>query len=165
VSTQEASNSNRRSNALSTIFAIVAVAFGIAAVVLFIRGSGGTAPIPTPAPGANEVINVIEALKAEGLRVEQPPRLFISRGKLPVPGQGVTVDGTPGFIFLFPDADAARAAVDGVDPDTLVPERLAGTPAPEGERRLTQNSNIVMLLVDGSDETWQKVQAAVASLP
>jgi hypothetical protein len=165
VATEETQRRRQRDNLLSNAFAIAAVLFGVAAVVLYLRGSGGTAPIPTPAPGGNEIINVIEALKAEGLRVEQPPRLFIPRGALDVPGQGVEVDGTPGFIFRFPDAESARAAAAGVDPASLVPERIAGTPAPAGERRLTQNSNVIVLLVGGSDETWQRVQEAVASLP
>jgi hypothetical protein len=30
---------------------------------------------------------------------------------------------------------------------------------------MTQGSNVIVLLVGGSAETWQKVEAAVASLP
>ena len=30
---------------------------------------------------------------------------------------------------------------------------------------MTQGSNVIVLLVGGSPETWQKVEAAVASLP
>jgi hypothetical protein len=82
-----------------------------------------------------------------------------------VPGQGVEVDGMPAFIFLYPDAETARADAASVAVDEVVPERLAGTPTPDGERRMTQGSNVVVLLVGDSPETWQKVEAAVASLP
>ena len=86
-------------------------------------------------------------------------------GALNAPGQGVLIDGSPGFIFLYPDEASATADAAGADPDAIVPARLAGTPAPEGARRLTQGSNVIVLLVGGSEETWQKVEAAVASLP
>ena len=155
----------RRGNLLSNLLALAAVAFGILAIVLYIRNPGGTAPVPTPAPGGAEQVNVIEALQAQGLRVEQPRGLFIPMGELQAPGQGALIDGSPGFIFLYPDAASAAADAEGADPDAVVPERLGGTPAPEGERRLTRGSNVIVVLVGGSDETWQKVEAAVASLP
>ena len=155
----------RRGNLASNLFALAALVFGILAVALFIRDSrGGVPPVPTAVPGGNQIANVTDALEAQGLEVESPPRLFIPRGALQAPGQGVEIDGTPGFIFLYPDMEAARADADGTDPDSVVPERLAGTPAPAGERRLTQGSNVVVLLVGGSEETWQKVETAVASL-
>ena len=155
----------RKSNLLSNLFAAAAVAFALLAILLYLRPGSGIAPIPTAAPGGNQIINVTEAFKAQGLDVQQPRGLFIPAGALDVPGQGVEIDGHPGFVFLFPTTAAARAAVEGVDPDRIVPARLMGTPAPPGERRIAQGSNVVVLLIDGDDATWQKVQAAVASLP
>ena len=155
-------------NLLSNVFAVLAVALGLVALVLFAReytGSGGIAPIPTAAPGGNQIVNVTRALEAQGLTVQQPPGLFIPRGKLDVPGQGAEVDGAPIFIFLFPDAAAAKDAAAVADPDAIVPATLAGTPAPPGERHLAQGSNVVVLLVDGSPDVWQKVQTAIAGLP
>jgi hypothetical protein len=156
----------RRSNLLSNLFALAAVAFGIVAIVLYIRNpGGGTAPVPTPAPGGAQQINVIDVLRAQGLAIEQPPKLFIPIGELQAPGQGLLIDGSPAFIFLYPDSASAAADGAAADPASIVPDRLAGTPAPEGERRLTQGSNVIVVLVGGSDETWRKVEAAVASLP
>ena len=156
----------RRSNLLSNLFGLAAIIFGIIAVVLYIRNpGGGVAPVPTPAPGGAELVNVADALRAQGLNVEQPKGLFIAMGSLDAPGQGVLIEGSPGFIFLYPDAASAAADANGADPAGIVPERLAGTPAPAGERRLTQDSNVIVLLVGGSEETWQKVETAVASLP
>ncbi len=155
----------KRSNALSNVFAVAAVAFAILAAVLYFRQGSGVAPVPTAAPGGNQIVNVTGALKAQGLDVQQPPGLFVPVGALQAPGQGVEIDGHPGFIFLYPDAETARADVEGVDPDSIVPELLRGTPTPEGERRAVMGSNVVVLLIGGDEETWQKVQAAVASLP
>ncbi len=156
----------RRNNLVSNLFAVAAVAFGILALVLYLRNpGGGTAPVPVAAPGGNELVNVTNALRAQDLDIQQPPRLFIPRGALDAPGQGIEIEGSPGFIFLYPDAEAARADAEGADPNAVVPERLAGTPTPAGERRMTQGSNVIVLLVGGSEETWQKVESAVASLP
>jgi hypothetical protein len=155
----------RKSNLVSNIFAVAAVAFAVLAAILYFRDyGGGVAPIPTAAPGGNQIVNVTEALKAQGFGIEQPRGLFIPRGVLDAPGQGVEINGVPAFVFLYPDAEAARADAAAADPNAVVPERLAGTPAPTGERRLTRGSNVVVLVVGGDEEMWQKVESAVASL-
>jgi hypothetical protein len=155
----------RGSNLLSNLFAVAAVAFAILAAILYLRGSRIAAPVaPTAAQGGNQIVNVTEALEAQELTVELPPGLFIPRGALAVPGQGIEINGLPAFIFLYPNAQAATADAAGADPNQVVPDRLAGTPAPPGERRLARGSNVIVLLVGGDEETWQKVEAAVASL-
>jgi len=167
VTEDRVTKSRARGNLLSTTFAVAAVLFAVLAIVLYVRDSnrGGVAPVPTAAPGSNQIVNVTDALRAQGLSVEQPPRLFVPAGALSVPGQGVLIDGSPAFIFLFPDASAAQSAAQSTDPDHIIPARLAGTPAPSGERRLTQGSNAIVVLIDGSEETWKKTQDAVSHLP
>jgi hypothetical protein len=156
----------RRSNTASNLFALAAVVFGALALILYFRNpGGGIAPVPVARPGGNQLVNVTDALRNQGLDVEQPRGLFIPRGALDVPGQGVEIDGMPAFIFLYPDAETARADAAGVDAVDVLPQRPAGTPAPDGEARMTQGSNVIVLFVGGSSETWQKVEAAVASLP
>jgi hypothetical protein len=156
----------RRSNTASNLFALAAVVFGVLALILYFRNpGGGIAPVPVATPGGNQLVNVTDALRSQGLDVEQPRGLFIPRGALDVPGQGVEIDGMPAFIFLYPDAETARADAAGVDAVDVIPKRPAGTPTPDGEARMTQGSNVIVLLVGGSSETWQKVEAAVASLP
>ncbi len=153
-----------RRNTLSNVFALVAVVFAILAVVLYLRPGRGVAPMPVAGPGGNQIVNVTNALKAQGLEVEQPPGHFIPAGEVSVPGQGVEINGAAGYIFLFPNAETAKKEVDGVSPSRLVPTELRGTPQPEGERRAVLGSNVVVVLVGGDDETWNKVQAAVATL-
>jgi hypothetical protein len=156
----------RRSNTVSNLFALAAVVFGVLALILYFRNpGGGIAPVPVATPGGNELVNVTDALRSQGLDVEQPPGLFIPRGALDVPGQGVEIDGIPAYIFLYPDAEAARVDARGVDAADVVPTLPAGTPTPDSEAHMTQGSNVIVLLVGGSSETWQKVEAAVASLP
>ena len=155
----------RRTNTASNLLALAAVVFGVLALVLYLRNpGGGIAPVPTAAPGGNQIVNVTEALRAQDLDVQQPPGLFVPRGALDVPGQGVEIDGAPAFIFLYPDEATAQADAAGVNASDVVPERLAGSPTPDGERRMTQGSNVIVLVVGGSEEMWQKVETAVASL-
>src|SRR5215203_7441015 len=127
-----ASAGRRRNNTPSNLFALAAVVFGLLALVLYFRNpGGGIAPVPVATPGGNELVNVTDALRSQGLDVQQPPRLFIPRGELAVPGQGVDIEGMPGFIFLYQDAETAHADATGVNPDDVVPDRLAGTPTPD----------------------------------
>ena len=99
----------RRSNTVSNLFALAAVVYGLLALILYFRNpGGGIAPVPVATPGGNELVNVTDALRNQGLDVKQPRGLFIPRGALDVPGQGVEVEGMPAYIFLYPDAEAAR---------------------------------------------------------
>jgi hypothetical protein len=154
----------RSRNTLSNILAVVAVLFAILAVVLFLRGGRGVAPVPTAVPGGNQLINVVRALEAQGLEVSQPQGMFVPAGESGVPGQGLEIAGNPAFVFLFPDQDQAQGAVLTLDPAGVVPDSLRGTPMPQGERRITQGSNVVLIMVGGNDATWQKVETAIAGL-
>jgi hypothetical protein len=166
TSSKEAAG-KRKGNLASNLFALAAVVFAVIAVVLYLRDSqgGGIAPVPTAVAGGNQIVNVTGALKAQGLDVQQPPGRFIPVGAFDVPGQGIEINGLPAFVFLFPDAAAAKQAAETADPAGIVPNQLGGTPVPPGERRLVQHSNVVVLLAGGDEETWQKIVAAVDGLP
>lgn len=151
---------------LSNLFAALAVVFAVIAIVLFARDRRfGVAPVPTAAPGGSQIVNVVGALERSGLSVAQPPGSFIPKGALAVPGQGVEIDGNPGFIFLYESAAAAVADAATVAPDAVVPERVGKDPAPPGQRRMVQGSNVILLMIGGSDQTWQKVESAITMLP
>lgn len=151
-------------NTLSNILAVVAVLFAILAVVLYLRPGRGVAPVPTAAPGENQLINVVRALEGQGLEVTQPQGMFVPAGDSGVPGQGLEISGIPSFVFLYPEQSQAQGAVLTLDPAAVVPDALRGTPMPGGERRITQGSNVVLIMVGGDDGTWQKVETAIADL-
>lgn len=162
--THAAPDRRKPNNTLSNILAVVAVMFAILAVILYLRPGGGIAPVPTPEPGGNQLINVVRVLEAEGLQVTQPQGMFVPAGESGVPGQGLEIAGNPAFVFLFPDISQAQGAVLTLDPAAVVPNEIRGTPMPEGERRITQGSNVVLIMAGGDDTTWQKVETAVAGL-
>ena len=162
--TDAAPERRKSRNTLSNIFAAVAVIFAILAVVLYLRPGQGIAPVPTAVPGGNQLINVVRALESQGLQVSQPQGMFVPAGEGGVPGQGLEVAGYPAFVFLYPDESQAQGAVLTLDPAAVVPNEVRGTPMPEGERRITQGSNVVLIMAGGDEATWQKVEAAVAGL-
>ena len=162
--TDAAPERRKPGNTLSNVFAVVAVIFAILAVVLYLRPGRGIAPVPTAVPGGNQLINVVRALEAEGLQVTQPQGLFVPAGDGGVPGQGLEIAGAPAFVFLFPDDTQAQGAVLTLDPAAVIPDQIRGTPMPEGERRITQGSNVVLVMAGGDDTTWQKVETAVSGL-
>jgi hypothetical protein len=151
-------------NTLSNILAVVAVIFAILAVVLYLGPGRGIAPVPTAVPGGNQLINVVRALESQGLEVRQPQGMFVPAGDAGVPGQGLEIAGQPAFVFLFPDQSQAQGASLTLDPQAVVPDSLRGTPMPEGERRMTQGSNVVLIMAGGDDVTWQKVEKAIGGL-
>ena len=162
--TDAAPERRKARNTLSNLLAVVAVILAILAVVLYLRPGRGIAPVPTAVPGGNQLINVVRALESQGLEVSQPQGMFVPAGDGGVPGQGLEIAGSPAFVFLYPDVSQAQGAVLTLDPAAVVPEALRGTPMPEGERRITQGSNVVLIMAGGDDATWQKVEAAVAGL-
>ncbi|MCA9861757.1 MAG: hypothetical protein KC432_01995 [Thermomicrobiales bacterium] len=162
--TDAAPERHKSRNTLSNLFAAVAVILAILAVVLYLRPGRGIAPVPTAAPGGNQLINVVRALETEGLEVRQPQGLFVPAEDGGVPGQGLEIAGDPAFVFLYPDESQAQDAVLTLDPAAVVPGELRGTPMPAGEHRITQGSNVVLIMAGGDDATWQKVEAAVAGL-
>lgn len=145
---------------------MLAVAFALIAIFLFARDRRfGVAPVPTASPGGSQIVNVVGALQQAGLSVAQPKGMFIPKGALAVPGQGVEIDGNPGFVFLYDSAAAAAADAAAVSPKEAVPERVGKEPAPQGERRMAQGSNVIVLMIGGTDQTWKKVETAARSLP
>jgi hypothetical protein len=162
--TDAAPERRKSRNTLSNILAVVAVLFAILAVVLYLRPGRGIAPVPTAVPGGNQLINVVRALEGQGLEVTQPQGMFVPAGDAGVPGQGLQIAGVPAFVFLFPDQSQAQDAVLTLDPGAVVPDSLRGTPMPVGERRITQGSNVVLIMAGGDDANWQKVETAIAGL-
>jgi hypothetical protein len=162
--TDAAPERRKPKNTLSNIFAMVAVILAILAVVLYLRPGRGIAPVPTAAPGGNQLINVVRALESQGLEVSQPQGMFVPAGEGGVPGQGLEIAGAPAFVFLYPDETQAQGAVLTLDPAAVAPDAVRGTPLPEGERRITQGSNVVLIMAGGDAATWQKVETAVAGL-
>lgn len=153
----------RRFNWISALFGLLSVVlFAIAIIMAWPMFTGGNqAPRPTATAGRLEAVHVTDALAEQGLAVEQNQG-FIPAGAFSVPGQGVTVDGTPLFIFIFPNAATPSAELPDVDAAAIGPR---GTPVAGSVPELLSHGNIVVALFDAPDDVRGKVEQALAGLP
>lgn len=149
---------------VTVLFGVLSVVLAGAAIFLWLRGDEPALVAPTALPGENELIHVEQALSAEGLAVTIEPR-GIAPGALGVPGQLLTVDGVPLYVFVYPSAEAAATPAARVDPASALPaSNPAGTPIATQPPHLARGSNVIVALVGGDDQLRAKVDAAVASL-
>lgn len=154
----------------SLFFLAVSAVLAVLAVLLATGVIGTSTPPPPPAePGRVEQVHVVDALRAQGLGAEAEPRLFVPRGVLGQPGQGIRVEGEPLYAFFFGSPEEARAALAAAEPGEILPAP-AGTPEALGSREgiapfVVQGSNVVAAMAGGSEETRAKVRAAIEGLP
>jgi hypothetical protein len=157
----EVSKPGRRGAAgWATFFGVLAIALAAAAVFVAVRqATQPQLPTPPPAPpGHNELINVINALRGEGFEVSSVPG-GLPVGEMRVPGQQLTVDGQTLYVFLYPTPAEAAADLDMTDPAAVLGENGGEPPF------LTGQSNVVVALVDGSEEQRERVARAIGGLP
>lgn len=152
---------------LSAVLAVLAVLLATGVV----RFGPSTPPPPPPTPGQITVIDVVRALEAQGLAVQQVQQ-GVPRGAFSAPGQGLTVDGEPAYLFVFPDPEIAQNEAEGVDPFAVLPASAMPTPGPEeipspdaAPPLLVRGSNVVVAMPGGSDDQRAKVRAAIEGLP
>ncbi len=155
------------SNRLSTaLFAIAAVLF-IVVAVLYVRDRFQEEPTPPPPPsdpGRAQLVNVVQALRAHGLTVEYA-RQGVRIPELTAAGQGLVVNGTPLYVFLFEDPATREAEVSELDLTSLTLLSTLGTPVAGGPLHTTQGSNVFAVLIGGSEDLTAKVDAAITELP
>lgn len=153
----------RGPNWISIFFAGLAVILFAIALWLArpLLPGGNVVVAPTAIAGSLQAVHVTNALTAQGLTVEQNQG-FIPRGVFSVPGQGVTVDGVPLYIFIFPDAEQPAAELTTADTAALGPR---GTPVAGVEPAIFSRDNIIVALFDAPDDVRTKVEQAISGLP
>jgi len=148
------------------LFAVAAVLF-IVVSVLYVRDERKkeeTPPPPTSAPGHAQLINVADALRAQGIKVEfsrEPGPRFEN---LTPPGQGLTADGKPLYVFIYEDPTIREDETAGLEPADLTAVNRAGTPVP-GTPHGAGGSNVYVVLFGGDADLTAKVDRAIQGLP
>ena len=165
-----------RALALSNIlFALMVVAAGVVAYLYFVEDrffQEGPEP-PACEQGRNELICVIQALKAQALDRVEPGRYTATANQLSQPGQVIEINEINAFLFIYPNAtgDQAVAAREtdatDLDAETLqITARISERPLNEGEDiHIYQQSNVILIVVGGSDDELAKIEAALETLP
>ncbi|MGI9253008.1 MAG: hypothetical protein ACR2J8_04625 [Thermomicrobiales bacterium] len=121
---------------------------------------------PPVTPGAIKVVDVVSALRAQGLSAEEDQKLFVPIREFPVPGQGLIVEGNPLLLFIFPDPAAAQSAVAAANPGNVLPATLPGGRAVSPDSVvITQGSNVAAALVGGDERVSGIVKSVIEGLP
>ena len=157
----------------SILFFALAIVLGILALLLGTGTIGtSTPPPPPPTPGRLHQVDVVNALRAQGLEAEIDRRSV--RGAFSQPGLGIVVANEPLFAFFFDSPAEAAEEFAAVDPADVLPAERGGSPEAVGGARdgaepadplLVQGSNVVVAMPGGDEETRTKVRAAVEGLP
>ncbi len=156
----------RAQRAVSTLLLLASLVLGVAAVVLFVRDwqQAEQTPVPpTAEPGKNDLVSVVNALKAEGIAVEYG-RGATSSPDLDPPGQLLEADGTPLYVFVYPDIASREAESADLDPASFTLTTPSGRPVDLDSPHLTANSNVIVALAGGSPDLADQVDRAVARL-
>lgn len=148
------------------LFGLAAVLFVVVAV-LYVRdrGSGAKLP-PTPAsvPGKAQSINVLNALKVQGIKAG-----FSGGGArsdaLSPPGQALTADGHPLYVFIYEDPASREAETAGLDVASLDLLDIRGSPVAGGAPHAVGGSNVYAVLLGGDQALAAKVDRAIQGLP
>lgn len=168
-------NRNRALALSNILFALMIIAAGVVAYLYFVEDQffqEGPEP-PACEEGHNELICVVNALKEEDLANVDLGRYTASANQLSQPGQVIEIGDVNAFLFIYTggtgeDAIALRET-DGakLDPATLeITARISERPLNDGkEVHVFQHSNIILIVVGGSEDDLAKVEAAINTLP
>ena len=160
----------------NALFALVLVVAAIVAYLYFFDDRFFNEGPSSPAceGGQNELICVLDALKEQDFDRVEPGRYTASANQLTQPGQVIEINDQNAFLFVYPtssetDGVAAREQ-DAADLDTSTLEitsRSADRPLVEegDEIHVFQQSNVILVLIGGTDEEIRMVEAAMATLP
>lgn len=159
------------------LFALVLIAAAVVAYLYFFddRFFNEGPRDPACETGRNELVCVNNALVEAGLDDAHLGRYTATANQLTPPGQVIEVDDINVFLFVYSapsdnhdDAVAAREAdAENLNMDTLeITSRTAERPlSEEGEIHVYQHSNVILIVVGGSDDQLEKIEQAIESLP
>lgn len=159
----------------NVLFALTFVAAAVVAYLYFFDDrffSDGPEP-PACEVNSSELACVVSALQEQDFDSVDYGRYTASADQLSQPGQVVVIDDMNGFVFVYPAGSKEEGIrlreADGadIDPETImITSRTSDRPLNEGEDVfIVQHSNIIFVLVGGTEADHAKVQDAVESLP
>jgi hypothetical protein len=157
----------RGARTLSTVFYIVSAVLIVVVVVLYFHGRDQklvVAPTPPSIPGQNQLINVEDAFKAQGLKVTAG-KFGANADALTPPGQMLDANGSTVYVFVYASPDDRTADADGVDASSLGISTLSGTAVPSDQLKMYSQSNIIAVLVGGDASLAARIEAGMKALP
>lgn len=167
-----------RSRAIVISNVLFALTFVAAMVVVYLYFFDDQFFTDGPEPPAcdtssSELACVVYALQEQDFDQVDYGRYTASADQLSPPGQVVEIEDKSGFVFVYTAAsleegvEAREAEGANLDPDTLmITSRTSERPLNEGKDvYVVQHSNIIFVLVGGTESDNAKVREAIESLP
>lgn len=157
----------RGARTLSTILYVAAAVLVVVVIVLYFRGRDQTTvapPTPPSVPGQNQLINVEDVFKQQGLTVTAG-RGGARADALTPPGQVLDVNGKTVYVFVYPSPAERTSDSDGLDASSLNITTLAGTVVPVDQLKISSQSNIIAVLAGGDASLAAKIDAGMKALP
>jgi hypothetical protein len=151
----------------SSLLLLISLGLLVTVGVLYIRdrNDDNDPKPPTPIPGHNTAIDVLEAFRHHDLNAEFGDRGTDARSAmLERPGQMVKIGDARAYVFIYPgraDQEAATLDVIGEDIDL---DDVEGDPIEFESIELFTASNVAVVLLDANEETSERVAEAVAAL-
>jgi hypothetical protein len=157
----------RTQSIISSLLMITSIVLLVAVGFLYLRNRDDTEEPtpPTPVPGHNQAINVLEAFRSENLDASFGEQgTDVRSAILERPGQKVELDSGAAYIFIYPDVASQEQATLDVVPEDIDLTDISGDPVDVDTIDLFTGSNVAVVLVDSDQETADRVQSAVAEL-
>jgi hypothetical protein len=150
------------------LFALAAVLF-LAVAVFYYRDKTDEKPTPPPPaakPGHADLKGVFDAVKAQGVDVQYLRGINAGARSeaLSQPGQGLSADGHPLYVFIYDDKTSREDETADLQPDDLTILLPNGTPVP-GAPHAVGGSNVYAVLLGGDADLAAKVDRAIQGLP
>ena len=151
----------------STVLLIASVALLIGVGFLYLRDRDNSKepPHPTPIPGRNELVHVLDAFLNVGLSAKYGDQSAgVHSAILEGTGQALTLKSGQAYVFLYADVATQEAATLDVLPEDIDLVDVAGDDVSFTTINLYTNSNVAVVLVDADAKTADQVETAVAAL-
>lgn len=163
VGTASAAKQSGRSTLSYALFALAAILLAVAAFMYLREDDDGGNAIPAAQPGSNQLGHVVSALKAEGLETEYGKSADRAVGVTEV-AQSLIVDGTPIYVFIYPDPAQRERDQQRLDPSALQIVNTRGTPVAEGEPAIIGGSNVLVAVYSDDAELIESITTAIEGL-
>jgi hypothetical protein len=157
----------RAQSIISTVLLATSAALLVAVVVLYVRDRNqpDEPKPPTPVPGHNQAIDVLDAFRAQNLTAEFGEQgTDVRSTMLERPGQMIKVGSARAYVFIYPDVGSQEQATLDVQPEDVDLVDINGDDVQYNSIELFAGSNVAVALVDADQQTSDRVKAAVEGL-
>jgi hypothetical protein len=157
----------RMQSLASTLLLIVSLGlFALVAVLYFRDDDTPTPPARTPVAGQNQAIDILEALRQQGLDAEfGPPESYVTSRQLETVGQTIALETGTAFMFIYQNPSAQKEILLDTTIADVDLEEVSGAPIDTTDAHLFTNSNVAVVLINSTEDEAEKVSDAIALLP